>query len=128
MLTQLTETTTAQRADVERMTHSLSVAAGDAQKVASSPELLRSVKRLDAITAKLDEAATTFDHASSSMNVVVGRIERGEGTLGRLTKDDSLYLNANQAIINLNLATTQVRALAMDLRANPKKYVHLSLF
>jgi len=128
LLTQLAETTAAQRADIEKLTHNLSVASGHAEKLASSPELERSVKRLDAITAKLDEAATSFDRASSSINVVVGRIERGEGTLGKLAKDDTLYANANQTIVNLNLATTQVRALAMDLRANPKRYVHLSLF
>jgi phospholipid/cholesterol/gamma-HCH transport system substrate-binding protein len=128
LLTQLAETTAAQRTDVERLTHDLSLTAGHAQRIASSPELERSVKRLDAITSKLEEAATSFDHASRSINVVVGRIERGEGTLGRLAKDESLYVNANQAIANLNLATTQVRALAMDLRLNPKRYVHLSLF
>jgi phospholipid/cholesterol/gamma-HCH transport system substrate-binding protein len=128
LLTQLTETTAAQRADVERMTHSLSIAAANTQKLMSSPELDRSVRRLDGITAKLDEAAASFERASKSMNVVAGRIERGEGTLGRLARDDSLYLNANQAIANINLATTQVRALAMDLRMNPKRYVHISLF
>jgi phospholipid/cholesterol/gamma-HCH transport system substrate-binding protein len=128
LLTQLAESAAAQRADVERMTHSLSIAAVNTQRLTSSPELERSVKRLDGITAKLDEAASSFDRASSSMSAVVGRIERGEGTLGKLAKDDSLYLNANQAIVNMNLATTQVRALAMDLRLNPKRYVHISLF
>jgi phospholipid/cholesterol/gamma-HCH transport system substrate-binding protein len=128
LLTQLAETTAAQRSDIERMTHDMSLAATHAQKLVASPEVERSVKRLDAITAKLDDAAASFERASTSMNAVAGRIERGEGTLGKLAKDDSLYLNANQALVNLNLATTQVRALAMDLRANPKRYVHLSLF
>jgi phospholipid/cholesterol/gamma-HCH transport system substrate-binding protein len=128
LLRQLAETTAAQRGDVERLTHDLSIAATHAQKLASSPELERSVKRLDAITAKLDDAATSFDRASTSMSTMMGRIERGEGTLGKLAKDDSLYLNANAAIVNMNQATTQVRALAMDLRLNPKRYVHISLF
>jgi phospholipid/cholesterol/gamma-HCH transport system substrate-binding protein len=128
LLSELAQMVASNRADVEHLTRSLSGAAKSAQKVASSPELERSVQRLDSITAKLDEAATSFDRASHSIDVVAGRIERGEGVLGRLSKDDTLYLNTNQAMVNLNQAVTQVQVLATDLRLNPKKYVHLSLF
>jgi phospholipid/cholesterol/gamma-HCH transport system substrate-binding protein len=77
---------------------------------------------------KLDDAVTSFNRASHSMDIVLGRLERGEGTLGRLSKDDTLYRNVNQALVNLDQTSAAVRVLALDLRANPKRYVHLSLF
>ena len=52
---------------------------------------------------------------------MAGRIERGEGTLGKLTTDDSLYVNLNHAVANLNQLTT-------DIRANPRKYLSVSVF
>lgn len=128
LLAELSQTVAAERSDIDRIVHNLNGAAHDAQKIASSPALKRSVERLDTITANLDAAAASIDRASRSMEVVTGRIERGEGTLGRLAKDDTLYRNANDAVANLNRTTTEVRALAMDLRLNPSRYVHLSLF
>ncbi len=121
LLTELSQTVAAQRADVDRIVRNLNAAARHAEKLASSPELERSVQRLDTITTNLDAGAASIDRASRSLDVVMGRLERGEGTLGHLMKDDSLYQNANQAV-------AKVRALAMDLRQNPKRYVHLSLF
>jgi phospholipid/cholesterol/gamma-HCH transport system substrate-binding protein len=51
----------------------------------------------------------------------MGRMERGEGTLGKLSKDDSLYNNLNSAVTNLSQLTN-------DIRANPKKYLSVSVF
>jgi phospholipid/cholesterol/gamma-HCH transport system substrate-binding protein len=128
LLTELSQTVSAQRAEVDRIVRNLNGAARHAEKLAASPELERSVQRLDTITTNLDGAAASIDRASRSLDVVMGRLERGEGTLGHLMKDDTLYQNANQAVANLNRTTVEVRALAMDLRQNPKRYVHLSLF
>ncbi|HEX2616780.1 MAG TPA: hypothetical protein VHL57_04510, partial [Flavobacteriales bacterium] len=46
---------------------------------------------------------------------------QGQGTLGKLMKDDSLYNNLTAASHELDL-------LLEDLRMNPNRYVHLSLF
>jgi phospholipid/cholesterol/gamma-HCH transport system substrate-binding protein len=48
-------------------------------------------------------------------------MEAGEGTLGLLSKDDSLY-------VSLNRATEEIILLVADLRANPRKYLNLELF
>ena len=47
------------------------------------------------------------------------KINEGQGTLGKLVKDDSLYVNLNKATKDLDL-------LLEDLRVNPNRY--LSLF
>ena len=58
----------------------------------------------------------------------MGRIERGEGTFGKLSKDDALYTSLNKTVENLNGASTDLRELLQDLKKNPKRYVKLSLF
>jgi phospholipid/cholesterol/gamma-HCH transport system substrate-binding protein len=49
------------------------------------------------------------------------RIDSKDGTLGALINDRTLYNNINAAIISFE-------TLADDLRANPKRYVNLSIF
>lgn len=48
-------------------------------------------------------------------------ISRGEGTVGQLLTNDSLYFQLEQSTENLN-------KLLEDLRLNPKRYVRFSLF
>ena len=48
-------------------------------------------------------------------------MNKGKGTAGQLFTNDSLYINMNNSIASLDL-------LLKDLKANPKRYVHFSLF
>ena len=48
-------------------------------------------------------------------------INQGKGTLGKLAKDDSLYVNLDRTAANIAL-------LMADMKTNPKRYVHFSLF
>ena len=58
---------------------------------------------------------------SDKLNNVISGIQNGEGSLGKLTKDDKLYNNLNTASDNLN-------KLIEDLKANPKRYLNFSVF
>jgi phospholipid/cholesterol/gamma-HCH transport system substrate-binding protein len=55
------------------------------------------------------------------LNELMSRINRGEGTLGKLAKNDSLYNNLNSSAASLD-------RLLKDLESNPKRYVHFSIF
>ena len=48
-------------------------------------------------------------------------MESGEGTIGKLMKDEDLYNN-------LEASTKEVELLLKDLKEHPKRYVHFSLF
>jgi phospholipid/cholesterol/gamma-HCH transport system substrate-binding protein len=59
--------------------------------------------------------------AVTQMHLLLEKINRGEGSLGLLAKNDSLYNNLTSASKGLDL-------LLKDLKENPKRYVHFSVF
>lgn len=66
-------------------------------------------------------ALNTMDVSLTSLASVLDKIDRGEGTLGLLVNDTSLYGEMNATL-------REVRSLTADIRENPKKYVNLSIF
>jgi len=53
--------------------------------------------------------------------VLLENLNNGQGTAGQLMTNDSLYKNLSSSLGSLNL-------LLLDMKANPKRYVHFSLF
>lgn len=52
---------------------------------------------------------------------IANNLQSGEGTAGKLLQDDQVY-------VNLESSTKQMELLLEDMRLNPKRYVHFSLF
>ena len=105
------------------------------ERTVNAPELESGVKRFDAITKNADEAARKFGEVSDSlgrsskaMEDVMARVQRGEGSLGRATRDDKLYDNLSQAAASINEASANLNKLAADIRTNPRKYINLKVF
>ncbi len=66
----------------------------------------------------------TIDNANKAMadlQGMVSNLKAGKGSLGKLLNDEEMYKNLNNASKNLD-------ALMIDLKANPKRYVHFSVF
>jgi len=128
LLRELSATTVEQRKELKALTSSLKVTAQSIEKTTSGPELDRAIKRLDTLSQKAEAATASLEKSSHSMEAVLGRMERGEGTLGKMSKDEALYDNATKAMEGLNGASADLRELLQDLKKNPKRYVKLSLF
>ncbi|MES2590372.1 MAG: MlaD family protein [Bacteroidota bacterium] len=69
------------------------------------------------ITSAINNADKTLSQASSIMN----KINRGEGSVGMLINNDSLYRKLDKSAADLD-------KLLLDLRINPERYVHISVF
>lgn len=70
------------------------------------------------------ELKKTFNNLNSSitnLDLILGKIQSSDGTIGMLVNDPSMYQNLNTTVENL-------RALLIDFRQNPKRYVHFSAF
>ena len=57
----------------------------------------------------------------SDFQGIANNLKSGEGTVGKLLQDDQVY-------VNLERTTKQTELLLEDMRLNPKRYVHFSLF
>ena len=70
------------------------------------------------------EIPGTFARLNKSLDnvqTILDKVNRGEGTLGMLMNDDSLYLE-------LNRSASALDSLLVDIKRNPKRYVRFSLF
>ena len=127
-LKDLAEITAKQKQDLIALAASLRRSAEGVEKATAGPELEDAVKRVDAVAKRMETLTDSLDRSAKSTEGLLARIERGEGTLGKLSKDETLYVNANEAVANLNQAVVEMRKLTEDIRKQPKRYLKLSLF
>ena len=71
--------------------------------------------------SELKSAISEADKTLSELNKLMTQINAGQGTFGKLIKNDSLYNNLNQS-------TEDLDKLLNDLRINPERYIHFSVF
>ena len=122
LLSDLSSVTRDQRGALADLTASLTNAAQGLEAASvAGPDIASAVARADSAMAMLNSTSESLDAAVASLNTVLGRMERGEGTLGRLSTDETLYVSLNSAALTLS-------ALLEDLQANPSKYINISIF
>lgn len=71
--------------------------------------------------ANVGQMLSNANKAVGDLQNVVAKINSGQGSLGLLVNDKALYDNLANAASNLD-------KLMIDLKANPKRYVHFSVF
>lgn len=117
------------------------------QSLEPNGNLYNSFENLESVTANLKDknksVASTLDHLSNisssldSANIkqilqrldstlasahgIIGKINDGQGTMGKLVNDSLLYTNLDSTVVYLN-------SLISDLKEHPKRYVHFSVF
>ena len=81
------------------------------------------IENLDTFTGDVAAAdlVSQLNTTVTTLNDVLGTLEAGEGSIGQLLNDPALYTSLNEASDNLG-------ALLEDLKLNPMRYVHFSLF
>lgn len=89
-------------------------------------EIKSIIKNVNGFTEELaksniDHAIGNINNTMTKLNAVITDVNSGNGTLGKLIKDGDLYSEMNQSLAQLEL-------LLGDMRENPKRYVHFSLF
>lgn len=99
----------------------------------SSEDLQSTLKNTKNITANISKLSDTLVNANlgktvkklqvtlDNVNSLISGIEKGEGTLGKLAKDSTMY-------VNLTNASKELEELLREFKLNPKRFVHFSLF
>lgn len=122
LLQEVSDLTRSQGQEVARLTASLNRSAEGLEDASGAgADIARAAARADSTLAQLNRTSVRLDEVASSLAVVLARIENGEGTLGQLSTNDSLYHGLTSAIESVNLLVT-------DLREHPERYVKISVF
>lgn len=86
-------------------------------------ELAARLSSRNSTLAKLADPAlyARIEGLASRGDLLLSKVEQGEGTVGRLVTSDQLYVRADKLL-------TEVEALVADVKKNPKKYFKFSVF
>lgn len=84
-------------------------------------QLRRTLDNFSEAAENMNRMAVRLDSLRASIHAISSRVENGQGTLGKLVNDDRVYRDLNSSIQSL-------KALIEDIKANPKKYLKVSLF
>lgn len=102
---------------MEYVTDSLVVAMGGVKPLLAEYQQLG--EKLNAVD--LESRLVKMDSVLSGTERFLARLNSDDGTLGKLMTNDSLYNTLTQTMSDLD-------SLMIDLRYNPKRYMHFSIF
>lgn len=93
---------------------------------ANNDKITNVINNFSAISDSLAKAnfRQTIDNANNaiaSTSSIIEKINRGEGSMGMLINNDSLYRKLDKSAADLD-------KLLIDLRVNPERYMHFSVF
>jgi phospholipid/cholesterol/gamma-HCH transport system substrate-binding protein len=85
-------------------------------------------ERLDSTVTDLAGASAQLRVASASLVSILGKIDRGNGSLGRAVNDPMLYRALLAAATHVDGVALDAAALVRDLHARPERYLRVSVF
>lgn len=84
-------------------------------------EIQRTIANLEATSEELREMSGSLKTVSAELADILQKVNQGEGTIGRMINDPSLYNNLDSLTVNLN-------NLVRDINENPRHFLrHLRL-
>ncbi|MBR1922470.1 MAG: MCE family protein [Paludibacteraceae bacterium] len=114
---------------VDQMTADLTVSARDLRQLTHNrlPKVVDSaavtINHANAVLANVRQAdiAGVVEKADTTISQLNRAMQSKQSTLGLLLNDPSLYAHIDSTVVSVD-------SLVTDLKANPKRYVHFSLF
>jgi phospholipid/cholesterol/gamma-HCH transport system substrate-binding protein len=101
-------------ASVQRTTESVNSAI--------KPQVIDSTLRnFQAASANITRLTTELGSTTTQLNALLGKLDRGEGTAGKLLADTLLYRDLRNVV-------GRVDSLVADIKKNPRKYINLEIF
>lgn len=110
---------TLSRLDSSTASGELSAMVADARS--ASGELKAASADLRLLTSAASGERERMVHILKATDDVLTRLQRGEGTLGLMTSDSTLYREATKTVV-------QLRTLLADIQVNPRRYFRFSVF
>jgi phospholipid/cholesterol/gamma-HCH transport system substrate-binding protein len=92
-----------------------------AAKAVDSAQIASTLKSFRETSANADSLMLRLSSNTTQLQAILARLERGDGTAGKLLTDTLLYRDARNLLI-------RVDSLMTDFQRNPRKYINLRVF
>ncbi|MEX2178407.1 MAG: MlaD family protein [Gemmatimonadaceae bacterium] len=86
-----------------------------------SAQVAATLAQFRGTAANADSLMLRLSSNTTQLQAILARLERGEGTAGKLLADSMLYRDARNVMVRMD-------SLLADIKANPRKYINLSIF
>jgi phospholipid/cholesterol/gamma-HCH transport system substrate-binding protein len=111
----------AQREALALITRDAGAAAANIATATEPEGLIRLRDQAERVTASLADASARLDTTAASMASLLAGLENGNGSAGMLLRDPALYQRTEALLASFE-------ALVLDIKANPRRYINLSVF
>jgi len=88
---------------------------------ARGPDIDTTVTQLTELTRDLDGLVAKLEGLSLAVETLVQKVEGGQGTLGKMVNDETLYSEMKTTL-------EEAKTLIADIKKNPKRYLRFSVF
>jgi phospholipid/cholesterol/gamma-HCH transport system substrate-binding protein len=86
-----------------------------------SVQLDSTMRNLQATSRNLAAFTDSLRGTALQLNAVLAKVDKGDGTIGKLLNDPGLYYD-------LRRLTTRLDSLSADFKKNPRRYINLEIF
>jgi phospholipid/cholesterol/gamma-HCH transport system substrate-binding protein len=115
-------TKTGPSAELTRTLQSLQGVSQRLDSTLADPALKRTIAQTESLTVRFSQLADQLAGTGTRIDSILGKVNRGEGTAGRMVNDSTLY-------VQLRDLSASLKAFVDDLRKNPGKIsVQVKLF
>ena len=120
---QLRLTVEENRAQLHSTLENFALTAKSARAITADREaqIRKSLDHFAAAAENMDRLTSRLDSLRTSLQSVATKVDKGQGSLGKLVNDDKLYAD-------LATSAKSLRALIEDVKTNPQKYLKFSVF
>jgi len=106
---------------LDKNKESLEVTLTNAKEITTKFSTLTDTLNKELEEAQIANTVKELKATISGLNQVIANLEKGEGSAGKLLKDDQLYTN-------LTNASKELEELLREMKEHPKRFVHFSVF
>jgi phospholipid/cholesterol/gamma-HCH transport system substrate-binding protein len=106
---------------VAEQNRNMSATLGSLRRAVDSAQIQSTLASFRATSASADSLMQRLSSNTTQLQAIMARLERGEGTAGKLLTDTLLYRDVRSLL-------TDIDSLVTDFKANPKKYINVRIF
>jgi phospholipid/cholesterol/gamma-HCH transport system substrate-binding protein len=118
---QLQKVVAEQNQNLTQTMESFRSAAGRLSNIADSAQIDAAVKNLRQTSENAARLSANLDSTNTQFRKLLAQAQTGNGTIGKLLTDTSLYNDTHRLL-------RQLDSLVADFKANPKKYINVRIF